>query len=82
MPTLYVENVPRELYEGLRARARSNHRSIAAETISIIEQTVPTKAELRRRAAFFEQLQRINRRARKAPPGPSAEELLAQDRRR
>ena len=31
MPTLYVENVPKELYEALRKRARNQRRSIAAE---------------------------------------------------
>ena len=31
MATLYVENVPDEVYEALRAQAKSNRRSIAAE---------------------------------------------------
>jgi plasmid stability protein len=33
MATLYVENVPDDLYEALRNRARSQRRSIAAEVI-------------------------------------------------
>ena len=31
MATLYVENVPDEVFEALRAQAKSNRRSIAAE---------------------------------------------------
>ena len=41
MPTLYVENVPKDLYEALRARARKNRSSIAAEVIELLEQFVP-----------------------------------------
>ena len=49
MATLYVENVPEELYESLRQRAHSNRRSISAETILLLERMLPTAAELRRR---------------------------------
>ena len=49
MPTLYVENVPKDLYEALRARARKNRSSIAAEVIALLKETVPTAAELERR---------------------------------
>ena len=30
MPTLYVENVPADLYEALRERARQHRKSVAA----------------------------------------------------
>ena len=39
MATLHVEGVPDDLYEALRARARTHRRSIAAETVSILEET-------------------------------------------
>ena len=42
MPTLYVENVPKDLYEALRARARKKRSSIAAEVIEMLRDTVPT----------------------------------------
>ena len=83
MPTLYVENVPRDLYEALRARARKNRSSIAAEVIELLEQFVPTPAELRRRAKAFEVLREIQA---SVPPGrgpfPSAEEMIREDRER
>ena len=82
MATLYVENVPDEIYQALRARAKSNRRSIAAETISLLENTLPARSELRRRQAFYEQVKRIRARRAKGPQGPSAEELLRTDRER
>lgn len=42
MPTLYVENVPEDLYQALRERARSHRKSIAAEILSLLEENVPT----------------------------------------
>jgi len=49
MATLYVENVPDEIYKALRKRARANRKSIAAEVIAILEWHVPTEEELKRR---------------------------------
>ena len=82
MPTLYVENVPAELYEALRSRAKGNRRSIAAETLVILEQMVTTSAEKAQRVAFYERLQKIRSRAPQPTGGPSAEELLREDRSR
>jgi plasmid stability protein len=82
MATLYVENVPDELYESLRARARSNRRSISAETLSLLEQILPTASEVRRRAAFYQRIKRLRTRKSATIHGPSAEELLREDRQR
>ena len=82
MPTLYVENVPSELYASLRARAKSNRRSISAETLSLLEQALPTTSELKRRAAFYERIKRMRSRHKEAVAGPSAEDLLREDRER
>ena len=83
MPTLYVENVPDEIYKALRKRSRANRSSIAAEVISLLEQNIPTEEELRRRRKAFDGLARL--RAMKPPgPGPfqSAEEMIREDRER
>ena len=82
MATLYVENVPDELYEALRKQAKSHHRSIAAETVAMIEQVVPTRAELARRKAFYDRVLEIAAQNRASAPGPSAEEMLREDRER
>ena len=55
MATLYVENVPDDLYEALRKRARSQRRSIAAEVLELLRQNVPTKSVLKQRRAFMPQ---------------------------
>jgi plasmid stability protein len=83
MPTLYVENVPKDLYEALRVRARKNRTSIAAEVIEILEQFVPTPVELRRRMRAYEELRKIQA---STPPGPgpfqTSEEMIREDRER
>jgi plasmid stability protein len=81
MPTLYVENVPKNLYEALRARARKNRSSIAAEVIEMLERFVPTPAELRRRTRAYQELRKIQA---STPPGPgpfqNTEEMIREDR--
>jgi len=50
---------PGDLYEALRKRARANHRSIAAEVITLLEEQVPTAAELQRRRSLGKRLERL-----------------------
>ena len=83
MPTLYVENIPEELYEALRERARTHRKSISAEVIELLEENVPTAAELARRRQFVKLAAKIRGRRPLAPgPFPSAEEMLREDRNR
>jgi hypothetical protein len=83
MPTLYVENIPAAVYKALRERARKNRKSIAAEVIELLEQHIPTAAELKRRRKVFSELAKL----RAMPPltsgpFPSAEEMIREDRER
>jgi plasmid stability protein len=83
MATLYVRNVPDELYEALRKRALQNRRSVSAEVILLLEQFVPTARELRSRRAAMRRLERL--RLIPSPPAgpfPSTEEMVREDRRR
>jgi plasmid stability protein len=83
MPTLYVENVPQELYEGLREQAKRDQRSIAAEVISLLKLHIPTKDVTRRRRKAIEGLARLrNMKPLTEGPFPSAEELIREDRER
>ncbi len=59
MPTLYVENVPTELYSALRERARQHRKSIASEVLSLLEENIVTPAELKSRKRFLRELQRL-----------------------
>jgi plasmid stability protein len=83
MATLYVENVPNELYEALRKRAKQNRKSIASEVISLLEENVPTPQELKRRRQLFERVLKL--RAGKPGTGgpfPTTEEMQREDRER
>jgi plasmid stability protein len=82
MPTLYVENVPDDLYDALRKRAKENRRSIASEVLSMLEENIPTTAQIDSRKRFLKYVKSL--RNRKWPRGsfPSAEEMIRQDRNR
>ncbi len=82
MPTLYVENVPDELYDALRSQAKENRRSIAAEVLSLLEDNVPTKSELKSRKEFLNYVKRIQSRKPSRRSFPSTEEMLREDRAR
>ena len=73
MPVLYVENVPKELYEALRAQARKRRTSIAAEMIELLKNNFPPAAEIQRRKRAGERRSRRGardqgRRARLSHP--------------
>jgi plasmid stability protein len=81
MPTLYVENVPDDLYGALRERAREHRKSIAAEVLALLEAHVPTANELARRKEFLRKASRIRaRRPRSSGPFPTSEEMQREDR--
>jgi len=83
MATLYVENVPDDLYTALRKRARDRHSSISREVIEVLRETVPTAAELKRREELFRRALRLSRaKPLTAGPFPSAEEMVREDRAR
>jgi plasmid stability protein len=81
MATLYVENVPQDLYEALRERARSRRRSIATEVLALLEANVPTEKELKARQQFFHRIRQMqSRRPPKKKMFPATEEMLREDR--
>lgn len=83
MATLYVENIPDDLYAALREQARSRRKSIAQEVISLLETNIPTPHELARRRELFQKALRMSARRAPAPgPFPSTEEMLREDRAR
>lgn len=83
MATLYVENVPDELYEALRGRARQHRKSIAAEVLSLLEENIPTAQELKSRQEFLRRLSRLrSSKPRTAGRFLSTEEMQREDRSR
>ena len=83
MATLCVQNVPDELYEALRDQAQQHGKSMAAEIVSLLKETIPTAQELRARRAFLRRVERFQaRRALRTGRWPSTEEMLREDRSR
>jgi plasmid stability protein len=83
MATLYVENVPDAIYKALRARAKKNRKSIAAEVIELLKEKIPTEAELKRRREVFDRFAELRAKPPLTPgPFPSAEEMIREDRER
>lgn len=83
MATLYVENVPDDLYEALRDRARRQRKSIAAEVLSLLADNVVTAAERKARQQFLKQAQRLRAQRRRSTAAfPPSEELQREDRER
>lgn len=83
MATLYVQNVPDDLYEALRRQAQLNRRSIASEVVTLLEVNVVTEQELKSRRDFVRRVGRLqSRKGPAAGPFPSSEEMQRQDRER
>jgi plasmid stability protein len=83
MATLYVENVPDDLYEALRKRAKSQRRSIASEVITLLQEFYPTEKELKRRQEFLGKLKRFRAKVARTPGNfPTAEQMIREDRER
>ena len=81
MPTLYVENIPKDLYDALRHTARQHRKSISAEVTAILEEHIVTPAELKARRQFLRQLQKLRGKTGVTTrPLPSSEEMLRADR--
>ena len=83
MATLYVENIPKDLYESLRTRAKKHRKSIAAEILTMLEENFPSEQELKKRRRLFQQLEQARASAPVASgPFPSTEQMQRQDRER
>ena len=81
MATLYVENVPDEVYEALRRRARANRKSISAEVLSLLEENVVTAEEQKLRQRFLRQAQRLRSKPSAAQTQfPSTEQMQREER--
>jgi plasmid stability protein len=81
MATLYVEDVPDDVYQALRKRARSQGRSIAAEVRALLAENIPTAKELKKRREFMTKLDRLRATAQRFEGNfATAEEMIREDR--
>ena len=60
MATLYVKDIPDELYKALRSRAREHHRSIAAEVLTLLQANIPTAKELKARQQLLRRIEKMH----------------------
>jgi plasmid stability protein len=79
MPTLYVRNVPTNVYRRLQARARRNSRSLNAESLDILSAAAAREP---RETAIVDRLREIAREIDLPPDAPKPEKLVRQDRER
>jgi plasmid stability protein len=83
MATLYVENVPDDLYKALRKQAKASNTSIAAEVIALLRRNIPTEAELKKRRELYDRLAELRSRPPLTPgPFPPVEDMIREDRER
>lgn len=78
MKTLYVRDVPEELYEQVKALAEKDHRSIQAQALHLIEQALQQQNLQEQRRQAYESIQR--RRHEKKPLSVDSLTLLREDR--
>lgn len=82
MSTLYVRDFPDELYLKVKDRAQRMRRSLGAEVVTIIDDTIKRDAA---REASLEALERIGELRRSYTPPPDAVDsltMLREDRAR
>lgn len=78
MPTLYIRNVPPEVYEALKARAEREGRSVNAEALALLEEVAEQEHGRAAVDRFLELAAEI--REKMPPGGPSAVEIIRQMR--
>lgn len=82
MATLYVRDVPSDLYEQLRREAASARRSLSAETIELLRRALVPNLPGISLEDFLEHADRV-RESHPLPAGsPGAAELIREDRER
>jgi plasmid stability protein len=83
MATLYVENVPDDLYEALRSRAKPRRHSTAAEVLALLEENIPTAQELKSRHEWVRNIARLRNQIKGSGRAfPPSEEMIREDRER
>ncbi|MBN3883074.1 MAG: Arc family DNA-binding protein [Nostoc sp.] len=86
MATLYVRNLPDDLYAKLQELAASEHRSINAQVITLLEQALKTEAqqiEDQKQQNVLKVLEESRQRRRVNPADfglPDSTQLIREDR--
>lgn len=79
MATLYVRDVPSEIYEQLRREAKSARRSLSAETIEVLRRSLSSRSGISLEQ-LLQDADRIRAKHALSDGSPSAAELIREDR--
>jgi plasmid stability protein len=82
MATLYVENIPDDLYQALRNQAKRNRTSIAAEVTTLLKENVVTERQRKDRQLWVKRLEKLHASLRGRGITIPAEELIREGRER
>ena len=82
MATLYVENIPNDLYQALREQAKRNRISIAAEVTSLLKENVVTAKQCKARQLWVKKLGKLPGSLSGRGIDIPAEQLIREDRNR
>jgi plasmid stability protein len=81
MATLYVRDVPEDLYERLRSVAESDRRSIGAATVDILRRELAQESQ-RSTRELLARARAVRGRSRPAKGSPTVAEDIRADRER
>jgi len=76
MATLYVRNVPENVYARLRERARRNGRSVNAEALEVLAEAADQETE----TPITDRLEQIAKKIKLGPGDPMPEDLIREAR--
>jgi len=77
MPALHIRDVPSEVVEALRERARASGRSLNAELVALLAEEA---RRYRERGTLTRRLAEIAARVNLPPDAPRPEDLIREDR--
>ncbi|HUH15079.1 MAG TPA: Arc family DNA-binding protein [Gaiellaceae bacterium] len=77
VPALHIRDVPGEVVEALRERARSSGRSLNAELVALLAEEA---RRYRERGTLTRRLAEIAARVNLPPDAPRPEDLIREDR--
>jgi plasmid stability protein len=81
MPILHVRNVPERIYSRLQQRAETQHRSLSAEVVLLLDDALAAEETRATQADVLERLRRHRHTFRPADVGaPDSVALLREDR--
>jgi len=78
VPTLYIRNVPKDVYDALREQAKERGTSISSEALEILEEALRWK-----RRSWDEVMASIEANAKEigfGPDWPAPEDVIREDR--